>query len=223
LAKVAKRTQVRGAQDCIWITTDMAMIAICLQKWSNNLKLRTFPGGGVASLNASSPASEVDEIDLLILELLVGNPGTNYKTLAKSLNIDQRTVSRRVKALMDRGILKNSVVVDWAKLGFHAQAYVGSTTARGIDYARKLGELVRTDPRIVEAYETLGSFQYFMTIIETDTFKMRDSVLRDLDVLAAELTTTLVTNTLKQDYASLIRYLRETKFPRTRTRESLVP
>jgi len=166
--------------------------------------------------------AEVDEIDLLILELLLGNPGTNYKILAKSLNLDQRTVSRRVKSLMDRGILKQSVVVDWSKLGLHAQAYVGSTTARGIDYARKLAELVHTDPRIVEAYETLGSFQYFMTIIETDTFKMRDSVLRDLDVLAAELTTTLVTNTLKHDYSSLVRYIRETRFPRTRSRENVV-
>jgi hypothetical protein len=104
-----------------------------------------------------------------------------------------------------------------------AQAFVGSTTARGIDYARRLNELVRTDPRIVEAYETLGSYHYFMKIIETDTYRMRDSVLRDLDVLAADLTTTLVTKKLKQDYRSLIRYLTETRFPGSRYRANSIP
>ena len=163
-----------------------------------------------------------DEFDLLLLEAMVQNPAMSYKELAELFKVDQRTVAKRVKDLSSKGILKQVVEVDWAKLGL-AQAVVGSTTARGIDYARKMGEFVDSDPRIVEAYETLGSYHYFMRIIETDTFKMRDSVLRELDVLAAELNTTLITNRVKQDYRSFIRYLRETRFPRSRGRGNTIP
>jgi DNA-binding Lrp family transcriptional regulator len=159
-----------------------------------------------------------DEFDLLLLEAMVQHPGMGYKDIAKLLAVDQRTVAKRVKALKAEGIVEQSVDIDWSKLGLQAQALVGSTTARGIEYSRRLNELIDGDPRIVEAYETLGSYHYFMKIIETDTYRMRDSVLRDLDVLAAELTTTLVTKKLKQDYRSLIRYLRETRFPGSRSR-----
>jgi DNA-binding Lrp family transcriptional regulator len=161
---------------------------------------------------------EVDDFDLLLLETLVQRPDASYKLIAKELNVDQRTVAKRIRTLIDEGVLKRSFEIDWPKLGLHADALVGSTTSRGIDYARKLNDLIMNDPRIAEAYETLGTYHYFMRIIETDMYKMRDSVLRDLDPLAAELTTTLVTKRLKNDYHSLIRYLRETKFPRTRER-----
>jgi DNA-binding Lrp family transcriptional regulator len=167
-------------------------------------------------MEPSEPATGIDEFDLLLLEFMVQHPGISYKEIAESLHVDQRTVAKRIKVLTAEGILKQTVEIDWSKLGLQAQALVGSTTARGIDYARKLNELVNTDPRIVEAYETLGTYHYFMRIIETDMYRMRDSVLRDLDVLAAELTTTLVTKRVKQDYRSLIRYLRETRFPRSR-------
>ena len=164
--------------------------------------------------------ADVDELDLLILEALVRSPESSFKVVAKELNVDQRTVAKRIRNMSKEGVLRQTYEIEWAKLGLKAEAVVGSTTARGIDYARKLGTLVESDPRIVEAYETLGTYHYFMKIIETDTSRMRDSVLRDLDVLAAELTTTLLTRRIKQDYPGLIRYLRETRYPRSRGRVS---
>jgi len=158
-----------------------------------------------------------DEVDLLLLEALVRHPGINYKEIGKSLHMDQRTVSKRVKILTDAGVLRQIVEIEWQKLGLQATAYVGSTTARGIDYARKLNELIKSDPRVVKAYETLGTYQYLVKVIDTDMFKLRDSVLRDLDVLASDLAPSLVTKKLKEDYGSLLRYLRESKFPRSRS------
>jgi DNA-binding Lrp family transcriptional regulator len=173
-------------------------------------------------MEASETGRETDLLDLLLLEAMIQSPEVSFKELAKLLRVDQRTVAKRVRSLTSRGVLKRSVEVDWAKLGV-AQAFVGSTTARGIDYARKMNEIVETDPRIVESYETLGSYHYFMKIIETDAYRMRDSVLRELDVLAADLTTTLMTKTIKRDYRSFVRYLRETKFPRTRALSGTTP
>ncbi|MDA4123978.1 MAG: Lrp/AsnC family transcriptional regulator [Thaumarchaeota archaeon] len=171
---------------------------------------------------SSETTFEADEFDLMLLETLVRHPEMNYKDIAELLHWDQRTVAKRIRTLTNEGVLKQAVEIDWSKLGLRAQAYVGSTTVRGIGYAHKLNELINSDPRIVTCYETLGSNNYTMKVIETDMFKMRDSVLRDLDVLAAELTTSLVTKKLKQDYASLLRYLRETRFPRSRVHSDKV-
>ena len=89
----------------------------------------------------------------------------------------------------------------------------------GVEYARKLYELISSDPRIVKAYETLGTYEYLVKVIDTDMFKMRDSVLRDVDVLTSDLAPSLVTKTLKEDYGALLRYLRESKFPRSQGAE----
>lgn len=182
----------------------------------NNLEPET-------AMTESEKAFKADELDLLLLEALVQNPETKYKEIARALHVDQRTVAKRIRTLSKEGVLKPAIDVDWSKLGLGAQAYVGSTTVRGIGYARKLNDLIATDPRIVEAYETLGTFHYFMEVIDTDVSEMRDSVLRDLDVLAADLTTSLVTKKIKQDHRSLLRFIRETRFPRSRPRSQALP
>jgi DNA-binding Lrp family transcriptional regulator len=161
---------------------------------------------------------DTDELDLFLLEAMAQNPQVKYTEIARMLNVDQRTVAKRISILAKEGVFKHSIEIDWKKLGLKAQAYVGSTTARGISYARKLAELMKTDPRIVTAYETLGTNHYTMKIIDTDVFEMRDSILRDLDELAADLATSLVTKRIKQDYGALLRYVRETRFPRSRFR-----
>src|SRR5712692_176033 len=171
----------------------------------------------------SEKTFKADELDLLLLEALVQDPETKYKEIAQALHVDQRTVAKRIRSLSSEGVLKQAVEIDWTKLGLGAQAFVGSTTVRGIGYARKLNDLISTDPRIVKAYETLGTFHYFMEVIDTDVSEMRDSVLRDLDVLASDLTTSLVTKKIKQDHRSLLRFIRETRFPRSRLRSQALP
>jgi DNA-binding Lrp family transcriptional regulator len=172
---------------------------------------------------SSEKTFEADELDLLLLEALAQNPQISFKEIARMFDVDQRTVAKRIGILSKEGVLRQSIEIDWSKLGLRAQAYVGSTTARGIAYARKLNELMSTDPRVVTAYETLGTYHYTMKVIDTDVFEMRDSILRDLDALAADLTTSLVTKRIKQDYRSLLRYIRETRFPRSRFRSQALP
>jgi DNA-binding Lrp family transcriptional regulator len=169
------------------------------------------------------PTFDADELDLLILEALVRQARMSFKDLAMRLRVDQRTVAKRVDILSAKGILRQTVEIDWSKLGLHATAYVGSTTARGIDYARKLSELIKNDPRITTAYETLGTYQHLVQVIDSDASTMRDTVIRDLDMLASELTPSLVTKRLKNDYGALIRYLRESRYPRSRSRSELIP
>ncbi len=159
----------------------------------------------------------VDELNLRIIEGLLRNPEASAKNQAEALGVDERTVGTRVRKMKENGVIRGSVEIDWQKLGIRASAYVGTTTARGEKYVALLRQFIKTDPRIVEAYETIGSHQYFFRVLETDLSKLRDSVLRDLEPLTAELSTTLVSSELKKrDYIALLRYLRETRYPRSR-------
>jgi DNA-binding Lrp family transcriptional regulator len=160
--------------------------------------------------------SDLDEIDLRIMEAIVEKPDATFKDLSRPLNLDQRTIANRVKVLRTNMVLKLAYEVDWRKLGFTASAYVGSTTALGEKSVTNLSQFMRKDPRIVEAYETVGAHQYLMRVIETDLPSLRDSVLKDLEPLTADLTTTLVTSEIKRrDYLSLLRYYRGVRYPRS--------
>jgi len=83
-------------------------------------------------------------------------------------------------------------------MGLGAQAYPGSTASAGVSYALEFRELMNTDSRIVAAYETLGTLHYTMKVIDTGVFRMRGS-LNDLDDLAPDLATSLVTKRIMQD------------------------
>ena len=153
-----------------------------------------------------------------IVEELVRNPRATFKEIGVAVGCDQRTVARKIGEMENAGILRMTVEVDWKSLGMGVSAYVGLSTARSPRAAQLLQDLIATDQRVVEAYETLGSNQFFVRVIERDVTSMRNSILRDLDPLSGELSTSLVTHVLKpRDYFSLVRRIREAKFPRSRS------
>jgi DNA-binding Lrp family transcriptional regulator len=151
-----------------------------------------------------------DDLDFHILQDLSHNPELTYKELATSLKVDQRTVAKRILVMREKGILIPTIEINWAKLNVEASAYVGCTTALGEKEVTKLYEFIRNNPRIVEAFKTIGVHQYFFRILDTDILTMRDSVLRDLEPLTADLTTSLISSTIKEkDYSHFFQFLRE--------------
>jgi DNA-binding Lrp family transcriptional regulator len=170
------------------------------------------------SFSDSTAEHLLDLVSLRIVEELVRNPRATFKEIGKAVGCDQRTVARRVGELEEAGILKVSVELDWRSLGMGASAYVGLSTARSPRASQLLQNLIATEQRVVEAYETLGSNQFFLRIIDHDVTSMRSSVLRDLDPVTGDLATSLVTHVLKpRDYFPLVRLIRETRFPRSRS------
>lgn len=159
---------------------------------------------------------DIDELDLRIMEAVVEEPDATFKDLSRLLNLDQRTIANRMRRLRSQGVLYLTYEVDWRKLGFTASAFVGSTTAFGEKSVANLAQFIRKDPRIVEAYQAVGAHEYLMRVVESDLSSLRDSVLKDLEPLTADLTTTLVTSEIKRrEYLPLLRYYREVKYPRS--------
>jgi len=159
-----------------------------------------------------------DELDLLIIGELLRRPEASFKDLASTAKVDQRTISRRVQTMTQKGAISRSIEVNWAELGVKVAAFIGSTTGLGEKSVAKFLEYVKADPRVVEAYETVGTHQYILRALGNDLPDLRNSILRELEPLTADLTTSVISSEVKdRNHFQFIRFLRETRYPRTRS------
>jgi Lrp/AsnC family transcriptional regulator len=138
-----------------------------------------------------------DGLDFRILELLVKDARTQNRELASKLGVDKRTIAKRLERMRREGVLKHAIDIDWSMLGVGVSAYVGSTTALGEEDVAKLYEFIRTEPRVVEAYSTVGSNEYFLRVLDVDLQTLREEVLRKLEPLTADLATSIVSSQIK--------------------------
>jgi Lrp/AsnC family transcriptional regulator, regulator for asnA, asnC and gidA len=157
---------------------------------------------------AKSPQFEPDDLDLEILTLLSEDGSVGYTELAKKIGVDKRTVAKHAEAMMKKGVLKIAAEIDWTMLGIGAHAFVGTQTEVG-EAKDRLYEFIRREPRVVEAYSTVGSDEYFFVVLEEDLQGLREDVLRSLEPLTADLTTAIVSTRIKErDYGGFIEFIR---------------
>ena len=151
----------------------------------------------------------VDSLDLAILGNMLANGRVTFKELAEATKSDHRTIASRFQRMIELGIVKRTTVeVDWSKIGLTAWAYMGSTTALGEEDRRKLFDFMRREPRIIEAYTTIGSHEYFMKVVDRDIATLRSEICAPLEPLTVDLTTSLVVGNIKSaDYGGLMRYI----------------
>ena len=155
-----------------------------------------------------TPKFEPDEIDLEILSLLAEDGGVGYTELAKKIGVDKRTVAKHADTMKKKGVLKIAAEIDWAMLGIGAHAFVGTQTEVG-EAKDRLYEFIRHEPRVVEAYSTVGSDEYFFVVLEEDLQGLREDVLRSLEPLTADLNTAIVSTRIKErNYGGFIEFIR---------------
>ena len=151
-----------------------------------------------------------DDLDLLILGKMIEDSTVTFRQLARLTKSDQRTIAKRYERLKEEGIVRRATIdVDWLKLGLTATAFVGTATPHGDESRKELIEFIEHEPRVLEAYTTLGSHEYFMTILDADMEKLRSEVCDQLEPLTMGLSTSIVVKSIKNlDHKGLLRYLR---------------
>ena len=155
------------------------------------------------------PQFEPDDLDLEILRLLSEDGSVGYTKLAKKIGVDKRTVAKHAEAMMKRGVLKIAAEIDWSTLGIGAHAFVGTQTEVG-EAKERLYEFIKQEPRVVEAYSTVGSDEYFFVVLEEDLQGLREDVLRSLEPLTADLNTAIVSTRIKErNYGGFIEFVRK--------------
>jgi Lrp/AsnC family transcriptional regulator for asnA, asnC and gidA len=102
--------------------------------------------------------SEIDNLDIQILSILMKNATTPYTEIAKELIVSGGTIHVRMKKLEELGVIKGaSLEVDPQKLGYDITAFLGIFLEKG-----------------VELHYTTGSYSIFAKIICHDTMHLRE-------------------------------------------------
>jgi Lrp/AsnC family leucine-responsive transcriptional regulator len=155
-------------------------------------------------------ALTADALDLRMMELLAEDGSLTYKQLAEKLHVDKRTIAKHFDELRRNGVLRITAEIDWPRVGVNAFAFVGTMTALGDEDVAKLYEYIRNEPRVIEAYSTLGSDEYFLVVLDRDLQTLREEVLRRLEPLTADLSTAIVSRRIKtKNYAAFLSFLRQ--------------
>lgn len=164
----------------------------------------------ITRIDMKEPIFVSDELDLMILEYMAKDASIQFKQLAEILKVDQRTIAKRVGIMKEKEVFKHKIELDWTRLGIGISAYVGAETGLGEDDAKKMHEYIRKEPRIIEAYSTIGDQEYFFKVMETDLQSLREEVMTRFEPITAKLASSIVSSQIKrQDDVALVRFLRQ--------------
>ncbi len=86
----------------------------------------------------------LDEKDRKILEILKKDSRTAFTGIAKTLNVSEATVRKRVKNLGEKKVIVGyGIKIDESKLGYNTMAYVGLDVepSQFLDAAKKMTEI----------------------------------------------------------------------------------
>ena len=122
---------------------------------------------------------ELDSTDRRLLDLLQSDAKQPYAKLAKRLGISSSGVHKRIKKLMDAGVIKKFVaVVDPQVIGKKLKAFIGVSTAPGT-CGDVIAQLSRR-PEVLEIHEVAGEHDLFVKLITEDTLKLNE-LLHEMD------------------------------------------
>ncbi len=114
--------------------------------------------------------SELDTIDLKILNLMQQDASLSTAELAERVGLSQSPCWRRIQRMREEGYIKSQVViVDRLKLGYHMQMFAQMKMARLSDSERAdFVRAVQNIPEILECYTVFGEMDVMLKIIAPD-------------------------------------------------------
>ncbi len=121
---------------------------------------------------------DIDEIDKQILSILMKDAKTPYTDIAKQIFVSGGTIHVRMKKLEQLGLVKGAtLLVDYAKLGFDVEAFLGIYLDKSSLY-EEVAAAMKAIPEVVSAHYITGNYSIFVKIICRDTDHLRE-VLHD--------------------------------------------
>jgi len=122
---------------------------------------------------------EYDDLDKKILELLSMNSRLSVREISKIIDSSPPTVSRRIRRLEERGIIKGYVsIIEDEELGYDCRALLLIKVGGNSD-PEKIIEEMKDNERICNLYTTVGNYD----IISTATCPKLDGLSEFIDGL----------------------------------------
>lgn len=110
-------------------------------------------------------ASDIDNLDLNILEYLQVDSRRPYLEIARNLNVSGGTVHARINKMKDLGIIQGSkIIIDYEKLGFSIFSFVGVKLAKA-GSSKEVQAALKAIPEIVEIHYTTGIYSLLLKVV----------------------------------------------------------
>jgi Lrp/AsnC family transcriptional regulator len=126
--------------------------------------------------------SELDTIDLKILNLMQQDASLSTAELAERVGLSQSPCWRRIQRMREEGYIKSQVViVDRLKLGYHMQMFAQVKMTRlseseRADFVRQIQDI----PEILECYTVFGEMDVMLKIIAPDVMWYQEFIFSTL-------------------------------------------
>ncbi|MCS7131976.1 MAG: Lrp/AsnC family transcriptional regulator [Hadesarchaea archaeon] len=145
---------------------------------------------------------QLDEIDRKLLDLLQADAKLSYAQLAEQLGISSSGVHKRMKRLVDAGVIKRFVaVVEPLLVGKRLKAFIGISTSPGT-CGEVIGKLAGY-PEVLEIHEVAGEHDLFVKLITDDTVRLNE-LLHEIDrIPGVSSTRTLVVLKTEKETGSI--------------------
>ncbi len=125
----------------------------------------------------STPAVEVDELDLALLRALAADARQSQRALARKIEMSPPAVADRLARLERSGVIRGyRVDIDWAALGYPVVVYLAVTAGAGMD----LSEIIRAIRAMPEAEDmsvVTGSLDLLVRLRVRDHTHLRELLL----------------------------------------------
>lgn len=120
-------------------------------------------------------------MDLKIIRSLSGNARKPFKTIAKEIDVSDATVRKRVKRMLEDGVIKQfNLLLDYHKLGRIIKAFIGLQI--NPQRLKPIVEHLKGNPDIQVLYRTTGNVNLFLEVIFRDMEELNDFLETELSV-----------------------------------------
>lgn len=154
-------------------------------------------------------SSELDDIDLRILDALQGDASLSTNDLAEQVGLSQSPCWRRLTRLKEAGYIRDQVTrLDRRKLGFDSLVFAHvKLSAHGRANLEQFAEAIRRFPEVVECHAIMGPFDFLLRIVTRDIDAYEQFVFGKLSRLpeVQEINSTTALSEIKSTTALPIR------------------
>lgn len=125
-----------------------------------------------------SPSTDLDDLDLKILDVVQKNPPMSTADLAERVGLSQSPCWRRLTRLKDEGYILDQITrLNPEKLGFRTMVFASvKLSAHGRTNLKEFTEAVGRLPEVMECHPTMGPFDFLLRIVTRDVEDYRQFV-----------------------------------------------
>lgn len=124
----------------------------------------------------------LDKTDIRILSYMQENARITHAELAKAVNLSTTPCYNRVKALEEKGLIKQQVtLLEAEKLGLTLNVFIHVTLEKQVEEALKCFEDAIDDrPEVMECYLMTGDEDYLLRVVVADIKALENFILQYL-------------------------------------------